>query len=138
MSISHITRAAARIKLGLQESLSLGNLDAGRDWGFAGDFVRAMWLMLNQDQPDDYVIATGETHSVRDFLDEAFGSLDLDWNDYVTVNPKLIRPLEKEILCGDASKAKRILNWEPKVTFRELARMMTDHDLKLAESGKGE
>ena len=138
MSISHIKRADARIKLGLQESLSLGNLDAGRDWGFAGDFVRAMWLMLNQDQPDDYVIATGETHSVRDFLDEAFGSLDLDWNDYVTVNPKLIRPLEKEILCGDASKAKRILNWEPKVTFRELARMMTDHDLKLAESGKGE
>ena len=133
-----ITRAAARIKLGLQDSLSLGNLEARRDWGFAGDYVHAMWLMLNQDSPDDFVIATGETHSIRDFLNEAFGTLDLDWNDYVSVDPKLYRPIEKERLCGDPSKAKRILDWEPKVTFRDLVRMMTDHDLKLAEAEKEE
>jgi GDPmannose 4,6-dehydratase len=131
-----ITRAAARIKLELQESLSLGNLDAGRDWGFAGDYVRAMWLMLNQDQADDFVIATGETHSLHEFLDEAFGYLDLNWNDYVTVDPKLVRPAEEKIPCGDPSKAKQLLNWQPKVTFRELARMMINHDLKLAEAEK--
>ena len=127
-----ITLAAARIKLGLQEKLLLGNLDARRDWGFAGDYVEAMWAILNQDEPDDYVIATGETHSVRDFLDEVFGHLDLDWHEYVEIDPRLFRPSEVDVLCGDAGKARRLLNWEPKVTFRDLARLMTDHDLELA------
>jgi len=131
-----ITRAAARIKVGLQDSLTLGNLDVRRDWGFAGDYVQAMWLMLHQKQPDDYVIATGRIHSIRDFLDEVFGTLGLDWNDYVTVDPKLFRPAEVDVVCGNASKAKRILGWEPKVTFPELAHMMTEYDLKLAEAEK--
>jgi GDPmannose 4,6-dehydratase len=128
-----ITRAATRIKLGLAHELRLGNLDARRDWGFAGDFVEAMWLMLQQDEPDDYVVATGETHSVRDFLDEVFGYLDLDWNEYVKIDPQFYRPAEVDELRGDAAKARRVLNWRPRVAFRELARMMTDADLALAQ-----
>jgi len=128
-----ITRAATRIKLGLQKKLCLGNLDAARDWGFAGDYVEAMWLMLQQDQADDYVIATTQTHSIRDFLDEVFGYLDLDWNNYVEVDPQLFRPAEVDVLCGDTAKARRVLGWKPRVSFSELARLMTDHDLQLAE-----
>lgn len=127
-----ITRAAARIKLGLERKLKLGNLDAKRDWGFAGDYVEAMWRMLQQDQPDDFVIATGEMHSVREFLDEVFGYLDLDWNEYVEVDSNLFRPAEVDALCGDSSKARSTLEWEPRVTFRELAQLMTEHDLDLA------
>lgn len=128
-----ITRAATRIKEGLQERLFLGNLDAKRDWGFAGDYVEAMWLMLQQDAADDYVVATGETHSVREFLDEVFGYLDLDWNKHVEMDPRYLRPAEVDVLLGDASKARSKLNWQPKVTFKELARMMTDFDWKLAK-----
>jgi hypothetical protein len=124
-----ITRAAASIKLGLQDKLYLGNLDAKRDWGHAQDFVQAMWLMLQQDEPDDYVIATGETHSVREFLDEAFGHLDLDWKQYVEVDPRYFRPAEVDLLIGDSSKARQKLGWEPKITFKELARMMVNADL---------
>ena len=131
-----ITRAATRIKLGLQDKLYLGNLDAKRDWGFAGDYVETMWLMLQQDKPDDYVIATGETHSVREFLDEVFGYLDLDWQKYVEIDPRYYRPSEVDFLLGDSSKAKKALKWKPKVTFKELARMMTDADMKLAENEK--
>ncbi len=131
-----ITRAATRIKLGLQKKLYLGNLDAKRDWGYAGDYVEAMWLMLQQDDPDDFVIATGESHSVRDFLDEAFGYLDLDWKEHVELDPRYLRPTEVDFLLGDASKAKKILDWEPKVKFRELVRMMVDSDLRLAEDEK--
>ncbi|HEU0183932.1 MAG TPA: GDP-mannose 4,6-dehydratase [Blastocatellia bacterium] len=124
-----ITRAAAAIKLGLQNKLYLGNLDAKRDWGHARDFVEAMWLMLQQDEPDDYVVATGETHSVREFLDESFGHLDLDWKEHVEIDPRYFRPAEVDLLIGDASKARRKLGWEPKITFKELARMMADADL---------
>jgi GDPmannose 4,6-dehydratase len=124
-----ITRAATAIKLGLQDRLYLGNLDAKRDWGYAGDFVRAMWLMLQQEEPDDYVIATGETYSVREFLDEAFGYLDLDWKKYVEIDPRYFRPAEVDLLIGDASKARKKLGWEPKVTFKQLVRMMVDADL---------
>ncbi|MGH9768754.1 MAG: GDP-mannose 4,6-dehydratase [Blastocatellia bacterium] len=124
-----ITRAAAAIKLGLQSKLYLGNLDAKRDWGHAQDFVEAMWLMLQQDEPDDYVIATGETHSVREFLDEAFGYLDLDWKQFVEIDPRYFRPAEVDLLIGDASKARRKLGWTPKITFKELARTMVDADL---------
>jgi GDPmannose 4,6-dehydratase len=131
-----ITRAATRIKLGLQDKLYLGNLDAKRDWGFAGDYVETMWLMLQQDKPDDYVIATGQTHSVREFLDEVFGYLDLDWQKYVEIDPRYYRPSEVDFLLGDSSKAMKILKWEPKVTFKELARMMTDADMKLAKNEK--
>jgi GDPmannose 4,6-dehydratase len=131
-----ITRAAARIKLGLQERLYLGNIEARRDWGFAGDYVEGMWLMLQQERPDDYVVATGETHSVREFLDEVFGYLDLDWDSYVEVDSRYFRPSEVDILQGDANKAKRVLGWEPKVSFRALARMMTDADRGLAEHEK--
>jgi GDPmannose 4,6-dehydratase len=124
-----ITRAAAAIKLGLQNKLYLGNLDAKRDWGHAKDFVEAMWLMLQQDEADDYVIATGETHSVREFLDEAFGRLDLDWKQFVEIDPRYFRPAEVDLLVGDASKARRKLGWEPKITFKELVRTMVDADL---------
>ena len=124
-----ITRAAAAIKLGLQNKLYLGNLDAKRDWGHAKDFVEAMWLMLQQDEADDYVIATGETHSVREFLDEAFGRLDLDWKQFVEIDPRYFRPTEVDLLVGDASKARRKLGWEPKITFKELVRAMVDADL---------
>lgn len=127
-----ITRAAARIKLGLQKELTLGNLDAARDWGFAGDYVEAMWLMLQQDRPDDYVVATGETHTVRDFLDEVFGHLELDWKKFVKTDSQHLRPAEVDALRGDATKARQTLGWRPRVTFRELARMMTDADMELA------
>jgi GDPmannose 4,6-dehydratase len=131
-----ITRAATRIKLGLQDKLYLGNLDAKRDWGFAGDFVEAMWLILQQDKPDDFVIATGQTHSVREFLDEVFGCLGLDWKKYVDIDKRYLRPTEVDILQGDASKARKILGWKPKVAFKELAKMMTDADMRLAENEK--
>lgn len=128
-----ITRAATRIKLGLQDTLYLGNLDAKRDWGFAGDYVRAMWLMMQQDEPDDYVIATGEVHSVRDFLDEAFGYLDLDWHDFVEIDARYFRPAEVDLLLGDSSKAREDLGWEPKVGFKELVRMTVNSDMELAK-----
>ncbi len=128
-----ITRALARIKHGLQDKLFLGNLNAKRDWGFAGDYVEAMWLMLQQPQGDDYVIATGEMHSVSEFLDEAFGYVDLDWKRHVEVDPKYFRPAEVDILVGDATKARQKLNWQPKVRFKELVRMMVDADLKWVE-----
>ncbi len=131
-----ITRAATRIKLGLQEKLFLGNLDAKRDWGFAGDYVEAMWLMLQQDKPDDYVVATGHTYSVREFLDEVFGHLDLDWEKYVEIDPRYYRPTEVDLLLGDATKAKKVLGWEPKVSFKQLAEMMTDTDMVIAEREK--
>ena len=131
-----ITRAATRIKLGLQDKLYLGNLNAKRDWGFAGDYVKAMWLMLQQDKPNDYVVATGESHSVREFVAEVFAYLDLDWQKYVEIDPRYFRPTEVDYLEGNASKAKRILKWEPKVTFKELAKMMTDADMKIAEREK--
>lgn len=127
-----ITRAATRIKLGLQEKLYLGNLDARRDWGHAIDYVRAMWLMIQAEEPGDYVIATGESHSVKDFLAQAFGHLDLDWNDYVEVDPRYYRPAEVDVLVGDASKARRVLGWEPTVEFEELVKLMIDRDLELA------
>lgn len=127
-----ITRAVARIKLGLQEKLFLGNLEARRDWGFAGDYVDAMWRMLQQDTPDDYVVSTGETHSVRDFCEEAFGLVDLDWQDYVRHDSRYERPSEVDLLLGDASKAARELDWKPRVTFRELVRLMVEEDLRLA------
>jgi len=131
-----ITRAATRIKLGLQKKLYLGNLDAKRDWGFAGDYVQAMWLMLQQDKPDDYVVATGETHSVREFVQEVFEYLDLDWRDHVEIDPRYFRPTEVDLLQGDPSKAKKVLGWQPKVSFRELVRMMTDADMKIAQREK--
>lgn len=127
-----ITRAAGRIKLGLQDKLYLGNLDARRDWGFAGDHVEAMWLMLQQPEPDDFVIATGESHSVREFLEGAFAHLGLDWTRHVEIDPRYLRPTEVDHLEGDASKARRVLGWRPRVTFRELVRMMVDEDLELA------
>lgn len=124
-----ITKAAARIKLGMQQELFLGNLDAKRDWGFAGDYVEAMWLMLQAEKPEDYVIATGETHTVREFLEVIFDRLQLDWRHYVKIDPKYYRPTEVDVLIGDASKAKRDLGWEPKVRFEELGAMMVDADL---------
>lgn len=125
-----ITRAVAKIATGQQDKLYLGNLDAKRDWGFAGDYVEAMWLMLQQDKPSDYVIATGETHTVREFLDVAFGVVGLDWKKYVEIDPRYYRPLEVDLLLGDAAKAKKELKWEPKVTFEGLAKMMVESDLK--------
>ena len=124
-----ITMAAARIKLGLQDKLYLGNLDAKRDWGYAKDYVEAMWLMLQQDEPDDYVIATGETHTVREFLQEVFDHAGLDVEKYVEIDERLFRPHEVPLLLGDASKAKEKLNWEPKTKFKELARLMYNQDL---------
>jgi GDPmannose 4,6-dehydratase len=125
-----ITRAAARIKLGLEQTLYMGNLDARRDWGYAKDYVEAMWRMLQQDLPDDYVIATGEMHSVRELLDEAFSYLGMDWQRHVQVDPRYFRPAEVDELCGDATKARETLGWKPTVTFKELVRMMVDADLK--------
>jgi GDPmannose 4,6-dehydratase len=129
-----ITRAVARIKAGLQDKLYLGNLDAKRDWGYAKEYVEAMWLMLQQDKPDDYVIATGETHSVEEFLVEAFRQVGLDWRDYVELDPKYLRPAEVDLLIGDASKAKRELGWEPRVTFNELVRLMVDADTSIVSN----
>ncbi len=131
-----ITRALGRIKMGLQQKLYLGNLDAKRDWGFAGDYVEAMWLMLQQDKPDDYVVATGESYSVRDFLTEAAKILELDWEELVETDPRLFRPAEVDFLQGDSSKAKAELGWQPKVTFKELVRRMVAHDLDLARNEK--
>lgn len=130
-----ISDAVARIKLGVQKELRMGNLDAKRDWGFAGDYVKAMWLMLQQAEPDDYVIATGESHSVRDFLELAFGHVGLNWKDYVVVDPKFLRPAEVDFLMGDPSKAKRKLGWRPEVTFEGLVRMMVDSDLERVKRG---
>ncbi|MEJ2153276.1 MAG: GDP-mannose 4,6-dehydratase [Gemmatimonadota bacterium] len=127
-----ITRAVARIKHGLQEQLYLGNLDAERDWGFAGDFVRAMWMMLQQDEADDYVIATGDRHSVREFCETAFARVDLDWEEYVKIDERYMRPSEVDLLEGDAAKARRILGWEPDVTFDQLVEMMVEADMQLA------
>ncbi len=124
-----ITHAVARIKLGLQDELRLGNLDARRDWGYAPDYVRAMWLMLQHERPDDYVVATGETHSVREFCQVAFDHVGLDWEKYVAVDPKFYRPAEVDLLVGDPSKAGRVLHWEPSVTFQELVRIMVDADM---------
>lgn len=131
-----ITRALARIKLGLQEKLYLGNLDAKRDWGFAGDYVEAMWRMLQHDTPGDYVVATGEAYSVREFLDEAARCLDLDWHKFVEIDPRYFRPTEVDFLQGDPTHMKRTIGWEPKVGFQELVRMMVDHDLELARREK--
>lgn len=125
-----ITLAAAKIKLGLQDKLFLGNLDAKRDWGFAGDYVEAMWLMLQQDSPDDYVIATGETHTVKQFLYEVFEAAELDVDKYVEIDPRLFRPHEVPLLLGDPTKAKQKLGWEPKITFKKLAKMMYEADLQ--------
>ncbi len=126
-----VTHAAARIKLGLQKDVSLGNLEAKRDWGFAGDYVRAMWMMLNQDTPDDYVIATGETHTIREMCEVAFSALDLKYEDYVKVDPRFFRPAEVEVLLGCPDKARKQLGWEPKITFRQLIEMMVESDLEL-------
>ena len=131
-----ITRALARIKYGLEDKLYLGNLEAKRDWGYAGDYVEAMWLMLQQEEPDDYVIATGETHSVKEFLEEAFKYAGLDWKKYVEIDKRYFRPLEVEFLQGDASKAKKKLKWAPKVKFKELVRIMVDADIKNLEEMK--
>lgn len=127
-----VTRAATRIKLGLQEKLYLGNLDAKRDWGHAEDYVYAMWLMLQQEKPDDYVIATGESHTVRDFVERVFSKLSLDWQDYVVIDPRYFRPSEVDFLWGDASKAKQQLGWEPRVTIDQLVDRMVEHDMELA------
>ena len=127
-----ITMAVARIKAGLQEKLSMGNIEAKRDWGFAGDYVEGMWRMLQHDTPDDFVLATGEMHSVREFLEEAFGCVGLDWQKYTCHDPRYDRPSEVDQLLGDATKARRELGWEPKVTFKELVKMMVDADLALA------
>lgn len=130
-----ITYHAAMIKLGMASELRLGNLDARRDWGFAGDYVHAMWLMLQQDDPQDYIIATGETHSVEEFLGEAFGCLDLDWKEYVVQDPQFMRPAEVDLLVGDASKAGANLGWEPSVSFTELVHLMVDADLRTLRNG---
>lgn len=128
-----ITRAATRIKMGLQEKLYLGNLDAKRDWGYAKEYVEMMWLMLQQDEPVDYVIATNETHTVKEFVQETFAQLDLDWEEYVEYDKRYERPAEVELLIGDPAKAKKELGWEPKVKFKELVKIMVDADLKLAQ-----
>jgi GDPmannose 4,6-dehydratase len=125
-----VTDAAARIKLGLADELRLGNLDAKRDWGFAGDYVRAMWLMLQQDSPEDYVVATGKTHSVEDLVEAAFSYVGLDWREWVVQDPRFMRPAEVDLLIGDPAKARERLGWEPKVAFRELVHLMVDADLE--------
>jgi GDPmannose 4,6-dehydratase len=127
-----ITRAVGRIRLGLQKKLFLGNLDAQRDWGFAGDYVEAMWMMLQQEKPDDYVIATGEMISVRDFCEKAFAHVDLDYRDFVEIDPRYFRPAEVEQLLGDASKARKALGWKPRTSVSELVAMMVEHDLEMA------
>ncbi len=125
-----VTHAAARIKLGMQQELHVGNLEARRDWGYAGDYVRGMWLMLQQDKPDDYVLATGETHSVQELCDVAFSRAGLNWRDHVVIDPKYYRPAEVDLLIGDPTKAGHVLGWEPQVTFKALVEMMVDADLK--------
>ncbi|MCC6548317.1 GDP-mannose 4,6-dehydratase [Candidatus Sumerlaeota bacterium] len=128
-----VTMGASRIKMGLQDKLYMGNLDSQRDWGFAGDYVEAMWLMLQQEKADDYVIATGETHTVRKLIELAFGHLDLDWKQYVEIDQRYYRPSEVDFLLGDPAKAKRVLGWQPKVSFEGLVKMMTESDLELAK-----
>ena len=128
-----ITRAATRIKLGLQDKLYLGNLEAKRDWGYAPDFVKAMWLMLQQEAPDDYVVATGETHRVQEFVERAFARLELDWQKHVVIDPRYFRPSEVDVLVGDAAKARAKLGWQPTVTFEQLVDLMVDHDLSVAK-----
>jgi GDPmannose 4,6-dehydratase len=128
-----ITRAVAMIKAGLQDKLYLGNLDAKRDWGYAVDFVEAMWLMMRADEPDDFVVATGETHSVREFAEAAFDHVDLDWERYIEVDPRYFRPSEVDVLLGDATKARERLGWEPKVKFDELVKIMVDADVAALE-----
>ncbi len=128
-----VTRAAAHIKFGLQDKLFMGNLEAKRDWGFAGDYVEGMWMMLQQDKPDDYVLATGETHSIRELLDVAFSALDLDWKKYVEVDPRYFRPAEVDLLLGDATKAKEKLGWQPRVGFVELIKTMVEADTELVK-----
>jgi GDPmannose 4,6-dehydratase len=132
-----ITRAATRIKLGLQKKLFLGNIDAQRDWGFAKDYVEGMWMMLQHSQPDDFVLATGKTQTIRQFLDYTFGYLSLDWRKHVEIDPRYFRPTEVNLLLGDYSKAKRDLNWSPKTSCQQLAELMVDADLKLAEREAG-
>lgn len=131
-----ITKAASRIKLGLQKELYLGNLDAKRDWGFSGDYVKAMWMMLQHDIPGDYVVATGEAYSVRDFLAATFSYLDLNWEDYVKIDPRFYRPAEVDYLLGDSTHIQKTLGWEPEVSFEELVHMMVDHDMLLANREK--
>lgn len=131
-----ITYHVAQIKLGLIDELRLGNLDARRDWGYAADYVEAMWLMLQQDLPEDYVISSGETHSVQEFLEEAFGYVDLDWRDYVVQDQRFMRPAEVDLLVGDSGKARRKLGWEPSVSFAELVHLMVEADLQLLENGE--
>jgi GDPmannose 4,6-dehydratase len=126
-----VSRQVARIKLGLADKIKVGNIEGRRDWGFAGDYVRAMWLMLQQPTPDDFVIATGVTHSVKDLLEIAFSHVGLDWQKHVEIDPALLRPAEDDQLTGNASKAKRILGWKPTVTFEDMVRMMVDSDLSL-------
>jgi GDPmannose 4,6-dehydratase len=131
-----VSDGVARIKLGLSDHVSLGNLDAHRDWGFAGDYVRAMYLMLQQDQADDYVIATGQSHSVRQLVETAFGHAGLDWSKYVRIDPALLRPAEVDHLVGDASKARKVLGWEPSINFKQLVGMMVDADLARLSGAK--
>ena len=130
-----VTHGAASIKLGLADKLALGNLDAERDWGYAKDYVEAMWLMLQQDEPQDFVIATGETHSVRELVDVAFAHVGLDPEDHIEIDPRFLRPAEVEHLIGDASKAREQLGWEPRTSFEELVKLMVDADLELLASG---
>ncbi len=132
-----VTDGVARIKLGLANELRLGNLDAKRDWGYAGDYVRAMWLMLQQDQPDDYVVSTGQTHTVQRLVELAFDAVGLDWKKYVVIDPALVRPAEVDLLIGSAEKAKRQLGWEPEVSFEQLVRMMVESDLQRLQAGHG-
>jgi GDPmannose 4,6-dehydratase len=133
-----ITRSATRIKLGLQNKLLLGNLDSRRDWGFAGDYVEAMWLMLQQSEANDFVISTGEHHSVKEFLEVVFDRLSLDWRKYVSFNERFVRPTEVDFLLGDSSKARRVLGWRPRVNFHQLVEMMVDADLELASRERRE
>ncbi|MEL7498534.1 MAG: GDP-mannose 4,6-dehydratase [Planctomycetota bacterium] len=129
-----ITRAATRIKMGLQDKLYLGNLDAKRDWGYAKDYVEGMWMMLQHDEPDDFVLATGETKTIRDFLDYSFGHLDIDWQKHVEIDPRYFRPTEVNLLLGDATKAREVLGWTPRTSCRELAEIMVEADLELAQN----
>ncbi|WP_319586138.1 GDP-mannose 4,6-dehydratase [uncultured Desulfobulbus sp.] len=131
-----VTRAAARIKMGLQDKLYMGNLDSYRDWGFAGDFVEAMWMMLQHDTPDDYVVATGKSHTVKELVELAFKILDMDWKEYVEIDPRYYRPAEVDYLKGDYSKVRETLGWEPKVSFEELIKMMVENDLEIAHNDK--
>jgi len=132
-----VTSGVAKIKLGLAGELRLGNLDSRRDWGYAGDYVRAMWLMLQQDRPDDYIVGTGETHAVRELCERAFSCAGLDWQNYVVQDPRFIRPAEVDLLVADPSKAREVLGWKPDVSFGELVQMMIDSDLKLLKAEHG-